>query len=61
MAASGETIVIERERQRVAIHRLADKSFPEIAPPGYFEEDYSSVEIEELNRLATRGPQSSIS
>jgi hypothetical protein len=55
LAADGETIVIERADQRVALHRVAHS---EIAPPDYFAEDYSQEEVAELNDLASHAPQS---
>jgi hypothetical protein len=58
LAADGETIVIERADQRVALHRLGDRSEQAgTAPPGYFLQDYSREEIAELNALASQAPQ----
>ena len=57
LAASGETVVIERADQRLALHLMADSPVPDVAPPGYFELDYSEDEVAELNRLASTGPQ----
>ena len=57
LAASGETVVIERDDQRLALHRLADSPVPDIAPPGYFAQDYSEDEVAELNRIGSRSPQ----
>jgi len=54
LAAEGEMVVIQRNEQRVALHRLTDSS--EIAPPGYFADDYSREEIVELNGLASHAP-----
>ena len=55
LAADGETVVIHRNHQRVALQRLADGS--QAAPPGYFAEDYSREEVAELNAVASQAPQ----
>jgi len=57
LAADGETVVIQRNGQRVALHTLANSPEPEVAPPGYFANDYSPEEIAELNSIASRGPK----
>jgi hypothetical protein len=59
LAAEGETVVIQRENQRVALHglqnaddrRLAEIPVP-IRPAGYFADCYTKAEILEDNRLA---------
>ena len=60
IAASGETVLIERDDQRVALRRVTDVAELDVAPPGYFAEDYSDDEISELNGLASQGPQASL-
>jgi hypothetical protein len=60
LAASGETVVIERDEQRVALHRVGDSPSQDMAPLAFFAEDYSADEIHELNRLASQGPQALI-
>ena len=57
LAAGGETVVIERDHQRVALRRMPEVAESESAPPGYFLDDYSPKEIDELNEVASRGPQ----
>ena len=54
---TGETVVIARNGQRVAVQSLSSSEEPAIAPPGYFANDYDASEIAELNALAARGPQ----
>ncbi len=56
LAASGETVVIEREENRVAVRPLPNSGESAIAPPGYFADDYSSEETAELNALASQSP-----
>jgi hypothetical protein len=56
LAVSGETVVIEREHDRVALRSLPAKADPTIAPPGYFAGDYSGEELAELNHLAAQTP-----
>ena len=56
LAAKGETVVIQREQQRVALRRVAESPESEVAPPGYFAQDYSPEEIAEMNTLATQAP-----
>ncbi len=59
LAAEGETVVIQREEQRVALRglqdaegrKLVDVSIP-IRPPGYFAHCYTKAEIQEDNSLA---------
>ena len=58
LAASGETVVIEQADQRVALQSM--RGGLEVAPPGYFAEDYSSEEIADLNRLGSQGPQTPV-
>ena len=53
LAANGETVVIQRDKQCVTLRRFDD----DIAPPAYFAEDYSREEITELNSLASHAPQ----
>ena len=57
LAANGETIVIERDEQRVTLQRLPRRTEPDIAPPDYFAADYSTEEAAELNALASHAPQ----
>lgn len=57
LAASGETVVIQRHQQRVALRLYAANADHEIAPTGYFSEDYSLGETAELNALASQAPQ----
>ena len=54
----GETIVIQEEAGRVALHAFVPSDAPELAPPGYFAKDYSPSEIAELNQLAAHAPTS---
>jgi hypothetical protein len=54
LAVDGEMIVIERADQCVVLHRVKDS---EIAPPGYFAQDYSQEEAAELNAFASLVPQ----
>ncbi|MBM3834283.1 MAG: hypothetical protein FJ403_13650 [Verrucomicrobia bacterium] len=56
LAARGETVVIQREEQQVALKPHAQSREPEIAPPGHFSSDYSSEEAAELNALAALAP-----
>jgi hypothetical protein len=59
LAAAGETVVIQREDgQRVALRSVANQSEPEIAPRGYFADDYSREDIAELNTFASLAPKS---
>jgi hypothetical protein len=60
MAIGGELVVVARNQQRVAVHLLGASNEPEVAPPGYFEDDYSADDVGELNALASRGPQTPI-
>jgi antitoxin (DNA-binding transcriptional repressor) of toxin-antitoxin stability system len=57
LAANGETVVIQRNTQRVALSPLAENAQSDIAPPGHFGDDYSPEEITELNALASHAPQ----
>ena len=57
LATSGETVVIERADQRLALHLMADSPVPDVAPPGYFAEDYSEVEVAQLNHLGSASPE----
>ena len=58
LAAEGETVVIQREEQRVALHGLQNAEGRTLAdpipirPPGYFAQCYTKAEIQEDNRLA---------
>ena len=52
-----ETVVIERDDQRIALRRIPASADPGIAPPNYFADDYSREEITELNALAAQAPQ----
>ena len=52
LAAGGETVIIQRQQQRVALQPLQT----DVAPPGYFARDYSADEIAELNALAGQTP-----
>jgi len=56
LAAGGETVVIQRNEQRVALRHLTESSEPGIAPPGYFADDYTREESSELNALAAQAP-----
>jgi hypothetical protein len=60
LAVAGEMIVIARNDQQVAVHSLKTPQGPDVAPPGYFEHDYDTDEVAELNRLASHGPQGPI-
>lgn len=57
LVAAGELVVIARKDQRVALHSLQAQNDPAVAPPGYFANDYDPAEINELNSLASKGPQ----
>jgi hypothetical protein len=57
LAAGGETVVIQRAEQRVALHRLSGALPIDVAPPGYFADDYSPEEVAELNTLASQAPR----
>jgi hypothetical protein len=57
LAANGETVVIQRDKQCVTLRRFAGRDDDDIAPPAYFAEDYSPEEIAELNSLASHAPQ----
>ena len=54
LAAAGETVVIQRNGQQVALHIVAET---ETAPRGFFAGDYSHDEVAELNRLASQAPK----
>ena len=54
LAANGETVVVERHAQRVELRPGSPATEPEIAPPGYFQTDYSPEEIADQNTLASR-------
>ncbi|MCI0534039.1 MAG: hypothetical protein L0Z50_02310 [Verrucomicrobiales bacterium] len=56
LAASGEIVVIQRDREPVAMQPFAAPTDSGIAPAGYFAEDYSPDEIAELNALAAQAP-----
>jgi len=58
LAAAGETVVIERQHQRVELRPALARTASEIAPAGHFAMDYSPEEIAELNALAAHAPQS---
>src|SRR5437899_759021 len=57
LAAGGETIVVEKDEQRIALRRFVVGADPEFAPPGYFANDYSPEDVAELNSLASQAPQ----
>ncbi len=56
LAAQGETVIIKRDGQRVALRSEEDGYPPKTAPPGHFADDYSPEEIAELNMLASQNP-----
>ena len=60
LARGGEMVVIARNHERVAVHSFPTSEEPDLAPPGYFENDYEPAEIDELNALAAQGPKSPI-
>ncbi|MBM3841374.1 MAG: type II toxin-antitoxin system Phd/YefM family antitoxin [Verrucomicrobia bacterium] len=53
-AAGGETVVIQRQDQSVALQAFRTASDPETAPAGYFAKDYTPEEAAELNLLASQ-------
>ena len=55
LAAAGETVVIHKDGQSVALRSLTDED--DVAPQNYFADDYSRGEIAELNRLASQAPK----
>jgi hypothetical protein len=57
LAAAGETVVIHRNGQRVALRSLSNEAEPEVAPRNFFANDYSPEEISELNTLASQAPR----
>jgi hypothetical protein len=58
LASKGEFVVIARNEQRVAIHSLHSVADQDVAPPGYFKNDYDDSDIAQLNSFAARGPKS---
>ena len=57
LAAHGETVVVQRHQQCVALRPYTPGTDPEMAPRGYFAGDYSPEEAAELNTLASQAPQ----
>ena len=57
LASGGELVIVTRDHQRVVLHSFPSFSEPEIAPPGYFNADYESSDISEINALAAHGPE----
>ena len=57
LALAGETVVIYRNGQHVALRSLQNAADLEVAPSGYFTEDYSREDIDELNTLASQAPK----
>jgi len=57
LAITGQTVVIAREGQRVAVHCIPALGDSDLAPPGYFLEDYNAEEVAEMNALDSDGFQ----
>jgi hypothetical protein len=55
--AHGELIVIQHDGTRIALRPLLPSgNDPDVAPPGYFAQDYTANDVAELNHLAFQGP-----
>jgi len=57
LAAAGETVVIQRNGQRVVLRPLPHSTEPDVAPRNYFADDYSCEDVAELNSLASHAPK----
>jgi len=57
LAVAGETVVIHRNGQQVALRSVSTATELDMAPSGYFADDYSNEEVAELNAVASQAPK----